>query len=103
MAAELGVGRPTKRRSGAAAGGLPVADPRPVFDGQGVQGVRCGTCRYPVAQTGIPWCPACYGPVAPARFTPTGTVWSATVVAQQPLLYTLRREAQTWYLLRIGS
>ena len=48
---------------------------------QGVQGVRCGTCRYPVAQTGIPWCPACYGPVAPARFTPTGTVWSATVVA----------------------
>jgi hypothetical protein len=81
MAAELGAGRPTKRRPGAAVGGLPVADPRPVFDGQGVRGVRCRTCRYPVAQTGVPWCPACYGPVAPARFAATGAIWSSTVIA----------------------
>lgn len=77
---ELGVGRPTKRRPGAAAGGLPVADPRPVLDGDAVLGVRCGTCRYPVAQTGVPWCPACYDPVALARFAAAGTVWSSTVI-----------------------
>ncbi|MCE3551437.1 OB-fold domain-containing protein [Pseudonocardia sp. RS11V-5] len=80
MATELGVGRPTKRRPGAAVGGLPVADSRPsLVDGQ-VGGVRCTTCRYPVAQTGIPWCPACYGPVEPARFAATGAAWSSTVV-----------------------
>lgn len=86
MTSELGVGRPTKRRPGAAVGGLPVADSRPVLDrsadGVGaVLGVRCTACRYPAAQTGIPWCPACYGPVAPERFAVTGTAWSSTVVA----------------------
>lgn len=78
---DLGVGRPTKRRSGAAAGGLPVADPRPVFDGTAVLGVRCAACRYPSAQHEIPWCPVCQGEVTPERFAPTGAVWSATVVA----------------------
>lgn len=86
MTSELGVGRPTKRRPGAAVGGLPVADSRPVLDrsddeGDAVLGVRCTACRYPAAQTGIPWCPACYGPVAPERFSATGTTWSSTVVA----------------------
>jgi hypothetical protein len=96
-ASELGVGRPTKRRPGAAVGGLPVADPRPVFEpaprpgadrgapgsvvAGAVLGVRCGTCRYPVAQAGIPWCPACYAPVAPERFAASGVVWSSTVIA----------------------
>ena len=75
------MGRPTKRRPGAAVGGLPVADSRPVFDGAAVLGVRCTTCRYPAAQTGIPWCPVCYGPVEPARFAPTGAAWSSTLVA----------------------
>lgn len=81
----LGVGRPTKRRAGAAVGGLPVADPRPVLDGTGddvaVLGVRCTACRYPAAQRGIPWCPVCYATVEPARFATTGTAWSSTVVA----------------------
>ncbi|HEY9416852.1 MAG TPA: OB-fold domain-containing protein [Pseudonocardia sp.] len=80
----LGVGRPTKRRPGSAAGGLPVADPRPVFDGIGgpaVVGVRCTACRYPAAQQEIPWCPVCYQPVEPARFSPAGAAWSSTVVA----------------------
>jgi uncharacterized OB-fold protein len=81
MSAELGVGRPTKRRPGAAVGGLPVADSRPVLDGDAVLGVRCTTCRYPAAQSGIPWCPACYGLVEPARFATTGAAWSSTVVA----------------------
>ena len=78
---ELGAGRPTKRRPGAAVGGLPVADPRPVLKDNAVCGVRCGTCRYPAAQDGIPWCPACYAAVAPEQFAPTGTVWSSTVIA----------------------
>lgn len=81
MDPELGVSRPTKRRPGAAAGGLPVADPRPALDGDTIIGVRCGTCRYPVAQAAVPWCPACYGPVAPARFAAAGAVWSCTVIA----------------------
>ena len=81
MATELGVGRPTKRRPGSAVGGLPVAESRPAFDGEGVLGVRCTACRYPVAQRGIPWCPACYAPVADERFAPTGAAWSSTVVA----------------------
>ncbi|GAA2898385.1 hypothetical protein GCM10010472_65980 [Pseudonocardia halophobica] len=81
MSTELGVGRPTKRRPGAAVGGLPVADPRPLLDGDAVLGVRCTACRYPVAQDGVPWCPACYGPVEPARFATTGAAWSSTVVA----------------------
>lgn len=45
-----------------------VTDPRPVLDDDAVLGVRCRRCRYPVAQNAVPWCPACYGPVAPARF-----------------------------------
>ncbi|MGY1684639.1 Zn-ribbon domain-containing OB-fold protein [Geodermatophilus sp. SYSU D00804] len=77
----LGVGRPTKRRPGAAVGGLEVADPRPVFDDGAVLGVRCTACRYPAAQRGIPWCPICYGAVEPDRFAATGKVWSSTVVA----------------------
>jgi len=77
----LGVGRPTKRRPGSAAGGLAVADPRPVLEGGAVLGVRCTACRYPAAQQGIPWCPDCYAPVAPERFAGTGVVWSSTVVA----------------------
>jgi hypothetical protein len=77
----LGVGRPTKRRPGSAVGGLAVADPRPVHDGDAVLGVRCTACRYPAAQLGIPWCPVCYQPVEPARFSLTGAAWSSTVVA----------------------
>lgn len=77
---ELGVGRPTKRRPGAAVGGLPVADPRPVLRDGTVLGVRCTSCRYPAAQDEIPWCPVCHGPTAAARFTAAGAVWSSTVV-----------------------
>ena len=78
---ELGVGRPTKRRAGAAVGGLPVADPRPACEDGTLLGCRCVSCGYPSAQRDIPWCPACYRPVEPARFAPTGSVWSSTVVA----------------------
>lgn len=80
MTSELGVGRPTKRRPGSVVGGLPVADSRPVLDGDAVLGVRCTACRYPAAQQGIPWCPVCYQPVEPARFAVTGAAWSSTVV-----------------------
>ena len=76
MSTELGVGRPTKRR-----GALPVADPRPVWDGAAVIGVRCTACRYPAAQRELPWCPVCHAALAPERFAATGTIWSATVVA----------------------
>ncbi|KAA9160099.1 hypothetical protein FPZ12_018580 [Amycolatopsis acidicola] len=79
--AGLGEGRPTKRRAGADAGGLAVADPRPVFDGGAVLGARCTTCRYPVPQRQLPWCPVCYGELVPERFAATGSVWSSTVVA----------------------
>jgi uncharacterized OB-fold protein len=59
-------------------------DPRPrvVAGPQGgglVEGRRCTTCGE-VAAFGWPACPACGGPVEPARFGPEGTVWSATVV-----------------------
>jgi uncharacterized OB-fold protein len=81
MSSDLGVGRPTKRRAGAAVGGLPVADPRPVFADGAVLGMRCTACRYPVAQREIPWCPVCGGALADERFTAAGTVWSSTVVA----------------------
>jgi uncharacterized OB-fold protein len=80
-ASELGVGRPTKRRPGAAVGGLPVADSRPVLADGAVLGCRCTVCRYPAAQPGLPWCPVCYGPVAPERFSVSGMVWSSTVIA----------------------
>ncbi len=79
MTSELGVGRPTKRRPGAV-GGLPVADPRPVWKDGAVLGSRCRACSYPAAQRELPWCPVCHGAVEPERFEPTGTIWSATVV-----------------------
>lgn len=78
---ELGVGRPTKRRAGSAVGGLPVADSRPVLDGDAVRGSRCTVCRYPTAQQHLPWCPVCYAATEPARFARTGKTWSSTVVA----------------------
>ena len=78
---ELGVGRPTKRRAGSAVGGLPVADSRPVLDGDAMLGMRCTVCRYPTAQQGLPWCPVCYAATEPARFALTGKAWSSTVVA----------------------
>jgi uncharacterized OB-fold protein len=77
----LGVGRPTKRRPGSAVGGLPVADPRPVFDDGAVLGTRCSACRYPTAQRGLPWCPVCHGELIPERFSAAGTTWSSTIVA----------------------
>lgn len=78
---ELGVGRPTKRRPGAAVGGLPVAESRPAYEHDAVLGARCTSCRYPAAQRGIPWCPVCAAPVEEARFATSGAVWSSTVVA----------------------
>jgi uncharacterized protein len=77
----LGVGRPTKRRAGASVGGLEVADPRPVLADGAVRGLRCTACRYPVAQTGIPWCPVCYAELAPEDFPGRGGAFSSTVVA----------------------
>jgi uncharacterized OB-fold protein len=78
----LGVGRPTKRRAGPVAGGLQVADPRPLLDADGrVTGLRCTACRYPTANHGVPWCPLCYATVEPEAFEPTGAAWSSTVVA----------------------
>ncbi|OUS96385.1 Zn-ribbon domain-containing OB-fold protein [Rhodococcus sp. NCIMB 12038] len=77
---ELGVGRPTKRRAGSAVGGLPVADSRPILDGDAVLGSRCTVCRYPTAQQDLPWCPVCYAATEPARFARTGSAWSSTVV-----------------------
>jgi uncharacterized protein len=74
-------GRPSKRRSGPIAGGLPVAEARPVFADGAVQGSRCTACRHPMAQQGLPWCPICYRPVEPATFANTGAVWSSTVIA----------------------
>lgn len=76
----LGVDRPTKRRTGSAVGGLPVADSRPVLAGGAVLGSRCTACRYPSAQRELPWCPVCYAPMAEERFAVTGAVWSSTVV-----------------------
>lgn len=78
----LGVGRPTKRRAGPVAGGLQVADSRPLLDTDGrVAGLRCTECRYPTANQGVPWCPLCYAPVEPEAFEPAGAAWSSTVVA----------------------
>lgn len=79
--AKLGEGRATKRRAGSAVGGLPVADPRPVFDRGAVLGARCTSCRYPTAQRELPWCPVCHAELAAERFAVTGRVWSSTVVA----------------------
>jgi uncharacterized OB-fold protein len=77
---DLGVGRPTKRRNGVVAGGLPVADSRPqLVDGR-VTGVRCVECRYSSPQSGQPWCPVCYAVLEPDAFGPDGMIWSSTVV-----------------------
>jgi uncharacterized OB-fold protein len=61
-----------------------IHDPRPriVVGASGgglVEGRRCTSCGEPTAFA-WPACPACGGPVEPARFGPEGTVWSATVV-----------------------
>lgn len=70
----------SKRRSGAALGGLAVADPRPRLSGDKVEGWRCQACRHPVAQQ-APWCPKCASAeLKPATFGPGGTVWAGTVV-----------------------
>ncbi|WP_214405036.1 Zn-ribbon domain-containing OB-fold protein [Pseudonocardia lacus] len=60
------------------------ADPRPRTrrspDGRWrVAGLRCRACAEVAAYT-WPVCPRCRGPVEPADFGPTGTVWSSTVV-----------------------
>ena len=70
----------SKRRSGEAHGGLPVADPRPrVVDGK-VAGWRCQRCNHAVAQES-PWCPNCSAAaLEPEAFGPGGTVWAGTVV-----------------------
>jgi uncharacterized OB-fold protein len=78
---DLGVGRVTKRRNGVGAGGLPVADSRPVLHDGRIEGSRCTTCRYPSAQRGLPWCPVCYAPIADDTFAVTGTAWASAVVA----------------------
>ena len=69
----------TKRRAGERAGGLPVADPRPVVQQGRVLGVRCTACRYPSPQP-VLRCPVCFAEVAPDEFGPEGTLWSSTVV-----------------------
>ncbi|TYQ11749.1 UNVERIFIED_ORG: hypothetical protein L601_001400000440 [Gordonia westfalica J30] len=70
--------RPNKRRAGAGAGGLAVAESRPqVVDGKLIGG-RCTACGHVVAQHDVPWCPDCHGPVDRAEFEPVGTVWAAT-------------------------
>lgn len=70
----------SKRRSGEALGGLPVADPRPRLVEGLVAGWRCGSCGHAVAQES-PWCPNCSAAaLAPATFGPGGTVWAGTVV-----------------------
>ena len=79
-ASTLGVGRPTKRRAGSVAGGLPVADSRPRFVEGRVEGSRCRVCRYPSAQVGLVWCPVCGGDIESESFGPAGRIWSSTVV-----------------------
>jgi uncharacterized OB-fold protein len=81
MTTELGVGRPTKRRPGSVAGGLAVADSRPVLVAGRVQGSRCTACANPFAQRGLPWCPICYAAVQDTDFAPAGRLWSSTVIA----------------------
>lgn len=78
---QLGVGRVTKRRNGVAAGGLPVADSRPVLRDGRVEGSRCTSCRYPSAQRGLPWCPVCYAEISDTDFAVTGAAWSSVHVA----------------------
>lgn len=74
-------GRVTKRRPGSVKGGLAVADSRPVFRDSRVHGLRCTLCRTPSAQRDLPGCPMCRGPMVPADFAPTGSMWASTVVA----------------------
>ncbi|GAB34877.1 Zn-ribbon domain-containing OB-fold protein [Gordonia otitidis] len=72
--------RPNKRRPGAQAGGLSVADSRPrVVDGF-LRGARCTRCAHALSQTDVPWCPVCFGQIEPAGFSPSGSVWAATTV-----------------------
>lgn len=78
---ELGVDRVTKRRNGAAAGGVPVADSRPFLVDGRVAGSRCVACRYPSAQRGLPWCPVCYSAIDDDTFAPAGSAWSSVQVA----------------------
>lgn len=77
----LGEGRPIKRRAGSSAGGQEVADSRPRLDEGRVVGSRCTACRYPSAQVGLPWCPACYrGTMEREGFGPGGVVWASARV-----------------------
>ena len=72
--------RPNKRRAGANAGGLEVAESRPqMVDGR-LRIARCTVCRHPGPQTDVPWCPACFGAVDIDTVDPTGTVWAVTTV-----------------------
>lgn len=59
-------------------------DPRPRVERSDdgywyVAGVRCRSCGRAVAYR-WPRCPVCAGPIDPAVFGTTGTVWSSTVV-----------------------
>ncbi|MBY8857252.1 OB-fold domain-containing protein [Nocardia sp. CA2R105] len=72
--------RPNKRRAGADAGGLAVADSRPRVIGGFLIGARCTDCRHPLSQLEVPWCPVCFGRVEQCGFAPVGTVWAATTV-----------------------
>ncbi|MGV9671492.1 Zn-ribbon domain-containing OB-fold protein [Gordonia sp. NPDC003504] len=72
--------RPNKRRAGADAGGLSVAESRPQFVDGILRGARCTRCRHALPQTDVPWCPVCFGEIEPAGFAPAGTVWAATTV-----------------------
>lgn len=77
---DLGIDRVTKRRNGARAGGLAVADSRPALADGRVAGSRCRECGYPSAQRGLPWCPVCYGAIEDATFSPSGLAWSSVRV-----------------------
>ncbi|PPJ14432.1 hypothetical protein C5E51_02845 [Nocardia nova] len=72
--------RPNKRRAGAGAGGLSVAESRPQMVDGVLVGARCTACGHTLLQTETPWCPVCFGPVEECGFAPMGTVWAATTV-----------------------
>ena len=72
--------RPNKRRPGAAAGGLSVAESRPQLTDGLLRGARCTACAHALSQSDVPWCPVCYSAIEPCGFTPAGTVWAATTV-----------------------
>ena len=58
-------------------------DPRPVITSTNgtpsLEGWRCTSCRHPLLWP-TPRCPECGGSVVSDRFSPSGTVWSSTVV-----------------------